>query len=397
MGYAFTIDDVAFLASPAGRDAVAEAAGLVGGDRLRAVSVLRARCGDRAAPVLETALLQARVHGRVPDGWLLTADAAEQATAAPVAAHRARRLAGRDVHDVTCSVGAELDALRHTARRVLGSDLDPVRLAMAAVNVPGVPLVRADALAPVTRDAVLLADPARRSATGRRLWRPADFVPSLDALVEACQRGGHADTGRHKSPPLARDLVVSTAPGLDPALVPWAAEVEIVSLDGRVREAALWSAGLATARRRATVLSARGDREYQVTDADDDGCDVRTVGGWIIDPDGAVVRAGLVRQYAARHGLGQLDAHLAYLTGDAPPPGIRAFRVLDEGRYTEKALRTTLRARGVGRVEILVRGLDVDPNALRPRLKLAGPEEVTVVLARVGDGAHAYVCAPERV
>lgn len=370
------------------------AASLVDGDRLRAVSSLRASYGERAAPVLETALLQARVHGRVPDGWLLTADAAEQATAAPVAAHRAARLAGRDVHDVTCSVGAELDALRHTAARVVGSDLDPVRLAMARVNVPGVPLVRADALAPVTRDAVVLADPARRSASGRRLHRPADFVPSLDDLAAvARQHGNLARTGREQgSHAGVRDLVVSTAPGIDPALVPWAAEVEIVSLDGRVREAALWSAGLATARRRATVLSSRGGPAYTLTDADDDACEVRTAGEWIVDPDGAVVRAGLVRQYAARHGLGQLDEHLAYLTGDAPPPGIRAFRVLADGRYSEKTLRAALRQRQVGRVEILVRGLDVDPNTLRPRLKLAGPHEATVVLARLASGPHAYVC-----
>jgi hypothetical protein len=370
---------------------------VVDGDRLAAVSALRARHGERAAPVLETALLQARVRGRVPDGWLLTADAAEQATAAPVAAHRARRLAGRDVHDVTCSIGAELDALRWTAARLVGSDVDPVRLAMAAVNVPGVALVRADALAPVTRDAVLVADPARRSATGRRLWRPADFVPSLDGLVAACQRWPIADTQRPQRHTLARDLVVSTAPGLDPGLVPWAAEVELVSLDGRVREATLWTAGLATARRRATVLSTKGRPEYALTDADDDSCDVRAVGEWIVDPDGAVVRAGLVRQYAARHGLGQLDPHLAYLTGDAPPPGVRAFRVLEDGPYSEKALRRTLRAREVGRVEILVRGLDVDPNALRPRLKLAGAQEATVVLARLASGPRAYVCAAERV
>ena len=130
---------------------------------------------------------------------------------------------------------------------------------MARVNVPGVPLVRADALAPVTRGTVLVADPARRTASGRRTWRPADFVPPLDGLVAAagiCQRRGAADVERPYRH--AHDLVVSTAPGLDPALVPWAAEVELVSLDGRVREAALWSAGLATTRRRATVLSTRG-------------------------------------------------------------------------------------------------------------------------------------------
>jgi hypothetical protein len=389
--YAFTLDDVAYLASPAGRDAVEGATALVGGDRLRAVSTLRARLGDRAAPVLETALLQERARGRVPDGWLLTAEAAEQATAAPVAAHRAARLAGRDVHDVTCSVGAELQALRGTAARLIGSDLDPVRLAMARVNVPGVALVRADALAPVTRDTVLVADPGRRTASGRRTWRPGDFTPPLDALALVAgmsQRGGHAGVQRQESP---HDLVVSTAPGLDWSVVPWASEVELVSLDGRVREAALWSAGLATTRRRATVLSSRA-APWTVTDDEDEHCPVAPVGEWIVDPDGAVVRAGLVRQYGARHGLWRLDEHLAYLSGDARPPGVRAFRVLEHGHYGEKTLRRTLAARGVGRVEILVRGLDVDPNALRPRLRLRGHAEATIVLARLATGPEAFVC-----
>ena len=122
------------------------------------------------------------------------------------------------------------------------------------------------------------------------------------------------------------------------------------------------------------------------------GRPVTEVDAWLVDPDGAVVRAGLVRQFAARHGLAQLDPHLAYLTGPTPPSGMRAFRVLEEGPFGEKALRQTLRRRGVGRVEILVRGLDVEPDRLRPRLKLAGPEAATVVLARVGRGARAYVC-----
>ena len=40
------------------------------------------------------------------------------------------------------------------------------------------------------------------------------------------------------------------------------------------------------------------------------------MGRYILDPDGAVVRAGLVRQYAARLGWWRLDPHIAYLTGD---------------------------------------------------------------------------------
>jgi hypothetical protein len=132
-----------------------------------------------------------------------------------------------------------------------------------------------------------------------------------------------------------------------------------------------------------------------VTDAEPDDCAVREPGEWLVDPDGAVVRAGLVRQYAARHALGQLDPRIAYLTGEHPPPGVRAFRVLEHGRYTEKALRQILRRRDVGRLEILVRGLDVDPDALRRRLRPSGRAEASVVLTRVGRAPVAFVCAAE--
>ena len=108
-------------------------------------------------------------------GWLFTDEALQQATAAPVAQHRARRLAGAVVHDATCSIGTELAALRATAAEVVGSDLDEVRLAMAHNNVAGVPLCRADALRPITRDAVVLLDPARRSG-GRRRFDPRAYT-----------------------------------------------------------------------------------------------------------------------------------------------------------------------------------------------------------------------------
>jgi hypothetical protein len=391
VAYRFSLADVAFLRSPSGRAALAEAAELplTAASRRSDVAAVRRSVGAPfAAAVLETALLRRRAASKL-DGaaeWLFTEDAMQQATATRVAEHRAGRLAGRDVHDVTCSVGADLVVAARVADRCVGSDVDAVRLAMAAHNCDaagvGPLLVRADALRPVSRGAAVLADPARRDDAGRRRWRPTDLVPPLDDLL-AAWRG--------------RDLAVKCAPGLDFDAVPWADEIEVVSLDGQVREACLWTGSLAVAgaSRRATVL--RRDRpEWTVTDADPDDCPVREPGGWLVDPDGAVVRAGLVRRYATRHGLGQLDPRIAYLTGDTPPRGIRAFRVLEHGRYSEKSLRQTLRRRDVGRLEILVRGLDVDPDALRRRLRPAGDAEATVLLTRIGRDPVAFLCSAER-
>jgi hypothetical protein len=109
-----------------------------------------------------------------------------------------------------------------------------------------------------------------------------------------------------------------------------------------------------------------------------------------------VVRAGLVRQYATRHGLWQLDPDIAYLTGDRLPPGVRGFEVLDQLALREKALRRTLSALDCGPLEILVRGVDVDPDALRRRLRPTGRTPLSMVIMRMGTGtaarAAAFVC-----
>ncbi|WP_431878789.1 THUMP-like domain-containing protein [Amycolatopsis sacchari] len=381
MPYAFSLDDVAFLRSAEGERVLAECAAL---DASRIADVEKARriAGDRAAAVLETVLLRRKAGAKLDaaENWLFTGDALQQASASAVARHRASRLTGRDVHDVTCSIGADLAELARVAGRALGSDVDEVRLAMARHNCPDVPLVRADALRPVSRGAVVVADPARRDAKGRR-WRPEDFAPPLDQLAEAYA---------------GRDLAVKCSPGLDWAALPWADEVELVSLDGQVREACLWTGDLATAARRATVLRTDGP-QWTITSDEPDDVGAGEPGEWIIDPDGAVVRAGLVKHYGARHGLWQLDERIAYLTGDTPPPGVRAFRVVEHGPYSEKTLRALLKRHDVGRLEILVRGLDVDPDALRKRLKLRGDADATVVLTRIGRAPVTFLCQAVRI
>lgn len=385
MGYDFTLADVEYLTSDAGVDAVTRVDALELSTRTRLADIgwARTHFGDRAAMLVETVLVRRKAALKLDGahGWLLTDDAVQQATPSRVAAHRARRLAGRVVHDVTCSVGAELAALTGVAETVVGSDLDAVRLAMAAHNVPRAHLLRADALRPVTRGTTVIADPARRSG-GRRTHDPAALQPPLPDLLEVYRD---------------RDLAVKCAPGLDFAALDWDGEVAVVSLDGGVREACLYSPGLSEpgVRRRASVLRSDGTG-FEVTDASGDDIPDREPGEWIIDPDGAVVRAGLVRHYAAEHGLWQLDPRIAYLTGDRVPAGTRGFRILERLKYTEKSLRQALSRLDCGSAEILVRGVDVDPAVLRPRLKLRGDRSLSVVLTRIGRTPVVFVCEPTR-
>ncbi len=384
-----------YLRSDAGKLALDEVAryGLSGPTLISDIAAVRSLFAERAAILVETVMLRRQAAAKLADfvnvsEWLFTGEALQQATAGPVAEHRARRLAGAAVHDATCSIGTELAVLRNWADLVVGSDLDPVRLAMARNNVgdaSDIALCRADALRPVTADTVVVVDPARRSGSRRR-FDPRTYLPPLDQLLEVLR---------------GRDYVVKCAPGVDFAALRemgFDGEVEVTSLAGSVREACLWSRGLTNTRvrRRATIL----DTAEQVTDAEPDSCPVAPAGRWIVDPDGAVVRAGLVRHYGTKHGLWQLDPNIAYLSGDRLPDGVRGFEVLEQVAFSERQLRQALSARAVGAVEILVRGVDIDPDALRSRLRLRGAAHVSVVIARLGSGvtsrATAFICRPSR-
>lgn len=393
------MDDVGYLRSASGAEALAAVAELELKDATRVadVAAVRSRFGDRAAVLVETTLLRRRAAEKLgglgdTSHWLFTGEALQQATAAPVALHRAERLAGGAghpevlVHDATCSIGTEVAALRSAGIRAVGSDTDAVRLAMARHNLGASAwLCRADALHPATRDAVVLVDPARRRG-GRRRFAVDDYRPGLGRLIDA-YRG--------------RDLVVKCAPGIDFEKVRalgFDGEIEVTSYRGSVREACLWPVGLTQpgVRRRASVV----DRREQITDTEPDDCPVMPAGRWIVDPDGAVVRAGLVRHYAARHGLWQLDPDIAYLSGDRLPAGVRGFEVLERMAFDERRLRQALAALDCGALEVLVRGVQVDPDALRRRMRLRGTRSLSVVITRIGAGtaghAAVFVCRPSR-
>jgi hypothetical protein len=161
-------------------------------------------------------------------------------------------------------------------------------------------------------------------------------------------------------------------------------------VDGEVVEAALWFGLLARdgVRRAALVLPPEGDTTSGVAEVNDVGMPepaVGPVGAVLYEPDGAVIRAGLVGQVAAAVEGRLLDRTIAYVTADrfVRTPLATAYAVEDAFGFQLKALRTWLRDRGVGRLTIKKRGTAVEPEQLRRQLRLAGDNEATIVLTRV--------------
>ena len=121
---------------------------------------------------------------------------------------------------------------------------------------------------------------------------------------------------------------------------------------------------------------------------------------WLLEPDPAIIRAGLVGDLGELVAGHVLSPGIAYLScPDRPDPGWgRVSRVLAELPAKPKPLRAQLRRLGVGSLEIRTRGLDLDPARLRRQLDLApGGPAASIVVTRVSGRAAALLVSDDTV
>ncbi len=384
------VDDLRRLLSPEGLRLLDEVGDLdTGADLVRTVSRLRAagHDGGLVAAVLEQARLRSRARpkfGDFADRMLFTPAGLEQATRLRVAARHAGRFAeaGVDVvADLGCGIGADSLAIAALDLGVVAVDRDELTAAVAAFNLAPFPSARVDLGNAEDADlagvGAVWLDPARRDGA-IRLKDPGDWSPSLDWAFD-----------------LARRLPagIKLGPGIDRDLIPDGFEAQWISVDREVVELVLWSGPLARVgiRRSALVLSAGGVAELSA-DADSPDAEVGDLGEYLLEPDGAVIRARLIGDLARTLGGRMLDPTIAWITSDTAPTTSfgQAFRVLERFPLDAKTLRRELSARDIGTLEIKKRGVDVDPAQFRTRLGLGGDGSATLVLTRVA-GARAAI------
>ena len=359
-------------------------------DIVRVVAELRRQ--GHPPGLVATVLSQSKLRGRArakfgefASRMLFTEAGLEQATRLKVAALHAGRFARAGVEhvaDLGCGIGGDALALAAIDLEVTAADADEVTAAIAAFNLTPVPTVR---VLHVRAEDVSLGgidgawlDPARRTTTGgttRRLADAADYSPSLDFAFGLADR---------------LPVGVKLGPGTDRDVVPAGAEAQWVSVDGDVVELAVWQGAVARqgVGRAALVIRDEGAAELTAA-ADSEDAPVGPLGDYLYEPDGAVIRARLIGDLARANGAWMLSDGIAYLTADTAfeSPFARGFRVLERLPAEERHLRQALAARRIGTLEIKKRGVDVDPAALRTRLKLRGDESAALVLTRE-EGRH---------
>jgi SAM-dependent methyltransferase len=396
--------DVALLTSTEGRHLLEQLPPYDEREALRLGDTLRRQ--GHSPDLVAAVLTQARLRTTVGRRWgtpsaslvrrlLLTPDGAEQATRPAVAALRAQRFrsVGGDatVVDLGCGIGLDALALVENGMHVEAFECDRLTAAVAGANAAA--MGYADRLTVTHGDVTQIsssqllrydaafADPARRR-NGRRLSRPESWSPPLSWVLDL---------------PFS-DLGVKVAPGLDHERVPPDTEFAVVSAGGDVVEAALYRGAprAAGVLRSATVLPSGA----HVTDADlPTGPPTSDpVGRYLHEPDGAVIRAGLVAAVAHQIGGWLIDPQIAYVSSDEPArsPFLTSYEVLEVMPFSLKRLRAHLRVHDVGHVVVKKRGSAVDVDGLRRSLRLdrGAPGRRTILLTRIGKDPLAIVGRP---
>jgi hypothetical protein len=375
----------ALLDGPGAEVLAAACADYQPGRELQLVEKLRRRY-DAAlvtAAVTQAALRQrgAAKFGADAARMFFTPDGLEQATRTTVAEHRAGRIAaalpGATIVDLGCGIGGDLITSARAGLRVTGVERDPetaatARANLSALGLPGDVVVGEAETRDLAPYDVVFADPARR-ADGRRVFDHNAYSPPWSFV-----------TGL-----LERTACVKVAPGIPHDAVPDGVEAEWVSDAGEVKEAALWSGQLFTGTTRRATLLPGGATVSEAPEVESG-----PVGRYLYEPDGAVVRAGLVTAVAGVVGGWLLDPRIAYVTAAdyVATPLASAYEVLEELPYKEKALRAWVRTEGIGTLEIKKRGVELDPAQLRKKLAPKGSRAATLIITRIGRDAVAYSC-----
>ena len=358
-------ETVAWLASDEGREAIRTLAGV---DPLRAGSFLPGLDRDRLA----AALTQARYRPADYPLPLVTVDGVQQASPPEVAIRRALRIAMtgvRTVIDAGCGIGMDAWAFAHAGMQVVAFEVDPPTAEIARANLAGfgVDVRCEDVTQHVLPEGLLFVDPARRQrhqdSRGRpiRVHDPEQWRPAWSWVLQ------HVYSGR--------PVVVRTRPGQRD--VPAAAEWHCSSMGRRLVDATAWFPPLARADRRASVHDPDGWHELSGPPLP---AATGPAGRYLVDPDPAIVRSGLVMNAAAVMRGHLLDERLAFVTCDDPPPSWvgRIMRVLQQ--VPLKQVRAACRRHGLQSATVWARGFGHTPDVGVPHGR-----DAIVVAARLGE------------
>lgn len=397
------VDFVAFCRSHKGQTLIKEVQDLLerqGGDLPSVVLALKkGRLDDPAllSKVAELCLARRKAGPLVPwaNEGFFTLQALEQSTAPQVAHYHAQSFSGAaTLLEVGGGIGFDTIALARIAGSVtvLEPDLERAPLLRANMELVGAANVTVHAQSieefclhnSMSGFEALWADPSRREGEVR-IKDPARYRPSLVWLLRQA---------------LPERVGIKIAPG---ARLDFEPEIEALSREwigmrDECREQILWRGVNKDARsvtlvdKQQTFSPLEYPSEVGVVDLS------LELPRHLFEPHAAVIAAGCVAQLFNQHGIKAIDRRIAYGVSEHRPAEsawVKALRILEHFPYSRRRLDHAVQAQGFSRQStVKKRGLAQSAEELHAHIAWAHKGEIAgvVVMARVGNGQHAFLC-----
>ncbi|HEY7853622.1 MAG TPA: SAM-dependent methyltransferase [Aquiluna sp.] len=317
---------------------------------------------------------------------LFTEAGLEQATRQQVAAWHASRFNEASIASVTdlgAGIGSDAIGFADAGLEVTAVENHPESFQALKHNLATIANATAleqDATNHQISSAGVWLDPARRdqdrkSLTVQRL-EPSMFSPNLDFVFEIANQ---------------YPAGIKLAPGFPHELIPANFEANWVSHHGDLVEMTLWSGRLGQPGIKKAVMVGETVSEFVGTDQ---RAAISEIERYLYEPDVSLIRSHLVGDYANQNGLHLISEQIAYLSSAklVSSPWVKGYEVLDVLPLDVKQIKAYCSKHDIGVLEIKKRGVDVTPEALRPKLKLKGAGASTLVLTKVGSARQAIVC-----
>ena len=341
---------------------------------------------EHARALLDAAECQIRFSEKFHQSelWLLTREAAEQATRSSMAAWRASYLKER-CPDVThlreLGTGIGGDSV-YLAREFVfqGYERDSARAHLATQNIRRLSPEAENAQVHAESASVsqlsgemLFVDPARRNE-GRK-FHPEDWEPPLSTLTNL---------------PHFRTVVVKAAPGLPSDSVPDGFEVHFLSHQGHLKEAMLLRTESLAPRRHAWLWRQQTPHPLHL-EGEMLLAPVRPpkAGEFLLNPDPALVRSGLLGQFCLPLEAGLVHPKIAYISASKPnaSPWVDSFRVLETAPLNWKRLEQAIGSLDWSDFEYLGRGVPFSQGEVLTKLKkgkkkLTGSQRGSLIIYR---------------
>ena len=398
---------ISWLQSPEGQAVIHAARGYTA--PLTAIPALRKQFSEITPELISQAFSQAQMQHRLEARWgqsaaelLLTEDGISQATRPVVAQYRANFIArkfGTNAHvlDLTCGLGFDAREFARAGLRVTGVEIDSEIAEYARHNLKefGVSVHCADANAFVIPSDVdvVFVDPARRDPNAakdsmgntKRIFDPSKWSPSWEKINEIAT---------------THPVLAKVAPGIDKAeLSNW--DARWISSDGDLVECFLSSSG--SGLRAAVLIDSASDSTVEILG--DETTKTQALGGFLVVPDPALIRASALDAVASLCNGGLVNEHIAWLTSDdtsavsklanQSPSLASVLKIESHFKFSEKQLVANLKDVSAAGVTVMTRGMQLDVEAIRKlavKATTSGGQELIIAIYRDDAGPQALIC-----